>query len=333
VAGQFFFIGVLLALWAIGAMIVMPVIKAIRHLAENPRMRRRRSQVTAIITALVVGLGGVFFLVPVPYHSHAEGVMWLPDDAMVRAGANGFLAEFLIQPGALVAKGDALIQCHEPGMSAQLRRGEAKVAELRAEYAAQFVVDRNKAQIVNEKLLGEEANLALVRERFAELTVRAKADGVFVAQQAVDMPGRYYRKGDLLGYVLGEAQPLARVVVLQQAIDKVRLATDRVRVRRVDQPRHVWSGKVLREVSGAGEYLPSSALSVDGGGEIAVDPRDSKGPKTLERTFQIDVELEDPDQVQHFGQRVYVRFEHQMQPLASQMYRSIRLLFLSSFNV
>ena len=49
--------------------------------------------------------------------------------------------------------------------------------------------------------------------------------------------------------------------------------------------------------------------------------------------FQFDVELDGISRVDHFGQRVLVRFEHQMEPLSVQWYRSIRLLFLSSFNV
>jgi putative peptide zinc metalloprotease protein len=89
----------------------------------------------------------------------------------------------------------------------------------------------------------------------------------------------------------------------------------------------------LREVPGGGEYLPSPALSIEGGGDLAVDPRDSKGPRTLQRTFQFDIELAGIDRVDHFGQHVFVRFEHQKEPLAVQWYRSIRLLFLTSFHV
>ena len=147
------------------------------------------------------------------------------------------------------------------------------------------------------------------------------------------MPGGYSRKGNLLGYVIGTEQPVARVVISQEAADKVRLATDRVWVRLVDQPESVLAGKVLREVPSGGEYLPSPALAAEGGGEIATDPRDTKGPKALQRMFQLDVELGGMSHVDHFGQRVFVRFEHEMEPLSVQWYRSIRLLFLSSFNV
>jgi len=149
----------------------------------------------------------------------------------------------------------------------------------------------------------------------------------------VDMPGRYYRRGELLGYVVGNATPLARVVVPQEAVDRVRLTTDRIQVRPVDQPRLVLEGRVLRAVPAGGEYLPSAALGVDGGGDFAIDPRDAKGPKTLQRTFQFDIELQGLEAVNHFGQHVFVRFEHRMEPLAVQWYRSVRLLLLTNFHV
>jgi putative peptide zinc metalloprotease protein len=333
IAGQFFFIGVLLAIWAVAAMAIFPVIKAVRHLLENPRLRKHRARSVAIAGGLVLGLAGFLVAVPMPYHSNVEGVLWLPEEAMVRASANGFLRELLVAPGAEVVAGEPLIQSNDPTAVAQLRRSEAKVAELEAEYAAQFVTDRGKAQVVREKLAAEQANLTLVRERVADLVTRARTDGVFIVPQVVDMPGRYHKRGELLGYVVGKSTPLARVVVPQEAVDRVRLTTDRIEVRPVDRPRLLLEGRVLRAVPAGGEYLPSAALGAEGGGDLAVDPRDSKGPKTLQRTFQFDIELSGLQAMDHFGQHVFVRFDHHMEPLSVQWYRSIRLLLLTNFNV
>ncbi len=84
----------------------------------------------------------------------------------------------------------------------------------------------------------------------------------------------------------------------------------------------------------AGEaYLPSRALAVDGGGQIATDPRDSSGPKALERMFQFDVALDATPALGVFGERAYVRFEHKREPLAARWYRDVRRLFLSRFGV
>src|SRR5262249_40253239 len=142
IASRFFVIGVLLALWAVGAMAIFPVVKALRHLAENPRFRRHRTRAVTVTTCIVIALSGFLVFMPMPYHSHAEGVLWLPEEAMVRAGANGFLGHFLVEPGAHVVESEALVQCYDTALEAQVRRSEAKVAELQSEYTAQFVSDR-----------------------------------------------------------------------------------------------------------------------------------------------------------------------------------------------
>ena len=218
-------------------------------------------------------------------------------------------------------------------MQAQLKRGEAKIAELEAQYDAEFAADQAKARIVRDKLQSERANLAMLQSRVADLVVRARTDGVFIVPQASDVPGRYVRQGEQLGYVIGKARPLARVVVAQDAIDNVRLITDRVEVRLAERPRVVLRGKVVREVPAGEAMLPSLALAAQEGGAIATDPRDPKNPQALQRFFQLDVELPGAGPIDRYGQRVFVRFDHRMEPLAEQWYRTIRLLFLTSFNV
>jgi putative peptide zinc metalloprotease protein len=333
IAGQFFVIGVILAIWAVVVMAVVPLVKGVRYLLESPTLHVQRRRAIGITVGIVTALMVFLFLVPMPFRSNAEGVIWFSDEAMVRAGANGFVGELLATPGSRVKKGDVLIRCYEPTLEARVRLSNAKVAELEAAYAAEFVSDRSKANIIREQLDSEKVALARIRERAEGLVVRAGTDGVFIAPQADNMPGRYYHKGDLLGYVVEKGQPLARVVVAQDAVDNVRLATDEVTVRHVHRADTVSEGRIVRQAPGGIEYLPSRALSTEGGGLIATDPRDQKGARVLQRMFQFDIELTDDPDAAFFGERVYVRFTHEMEPLGLQWYRSIRLLFLSHFNI
>jgi putative peptide zinc metalloprotease protein len=333
IAGRFFVIGVLLALWAVVAMAVFPVIRAFRFVTASPLLRPHRARALIVSASITAALAGFLLAVPMPYDSHAEGVLWLPEAAILHAGANGFLARFLVAPGTKVATGRALIEMHDPELTAQLHDSEAETAVREAEYNAEFVKDQAKAQIALDKLDSARASLAVVRERVAELVIRARSDGMFTVPQSVDMLGRYYHKGDLLGYVIGKAHPIARVVVPQAAIDEVRHDTDRVLVRLAERPQAVLEGRIVSEVPAGEEMLPSPALSAQGGGEIATDPREPKNPRALQRVFQFDIKLDGAVPVDHFGQRVYVRFEHPMEPLAVQWYRAVRLLFLTIFNV
>ena len=335
IAGEFFIIGVVLAIWAVVAMAVFPLIKTLQHVGSSPRLRQHRRRAVAVTAGTAAVLALLLFVVPMPSRTSAEGVIWLPEQAMVRTAHAGFVDTFLVSPGTAVAEGDLLVRSYDLGLDAQIRQSEAKVAELTATYGAQFVTDRARAGIVREQLESERATLDLLRNRAEGLLVRAGSHGVFISPKAADMPGRYYRKGELLGYVTANATPIARVVVQQESIDLVRLTTDRVSVRFAHRLDVVTGGRIVRQVPAGDEYLPSRALATEGGGRIATDPRDQKGAKTMERMFQLDIELTGQNAARNafFGERVYVRFDHETEPIGLQWYRAIRLLFLSHFHV
>ncbi|MBW6493251.1 MAG: HlyD family efflux transporter periplasmic adaptor subunit [Burkholderiaceae bacterium] len=336
IAGKFFFIGVALAIWAVTVMTVVPVIKTVRSIVDSARLREHRRRVLTVSALVVIGLATLLFVVPAPFRTVAEGVAWLPQSALVRAGNDGFLEAMVATPGKPVAAGDLLMTMSDPSLESSLRAAEARVAELEAVYAAQLVADRARAAIARDQLATEQTALESVRERFDRLRLRAQSAGVFIVPKAVDMLGRYFRQGDLLGYVVEEQQLIARVVVSQDAVDSVRSATSRVQLRFAQHPDRVVQGELRREVPGGDEYLPSRVLSKEGGGELATDPRDTKGARTLERTFQFDVAVS-PGEFSFgeifFGSRVHARFEHDPEPLAHQLYRVIRRLFLSHFHV
>ena len=336
IASEFFVIGVLLALWAVIMMAVLPVFKSVKHAVGSARLRRHRSRVLSVSGGFIAVLLVLLFVVPVPFRTVVEGVVWLPRTAQVRAGHDGFAQRLVATPGTRVQAGELLIEMRDPALATQLRVSEAKVAELEAIHGAQLVADRSQAAIALDQLKAERTALAAVRQRIELLSVRAQTAGTFTLPKSQDLAGRFYRQGDLLGYVLDKPQLIARVVVAQEHVDAVRSATNAVQVRLAHQPELVLQARLEREVPGGVEYLPSRALAAEGGGQLATDPRDSSGARTLARTFQFDVALQlvTPELASlYFGERVHVRFEHPSEPLALQWYRGVRRLFLSQFHV
>src|SRR6185312_1533141 len=141
----FFFIGVILALWAVTAMAVVPVVKGIRHVVNSPRLYRHRARAIGVSLGAAAAIGAFLFLVPIPSHTQAEGVVWLSDQALVRAGENGFLTEILATPGSKVHKGDPLLASTNMTLQTELRISEAKIAELQATLANEQILDRTRA--------------------------------------------------------------------------------------------------------------------------------------------------------------------------------------------
>jgi putative peptide zinc metalloprotease protein len=331
---QFFFVGVVLALWALVMMAVVPVVRALRHLQARPSLRERRPVALAWGGAVLVALLLVVGLVPLPFRVQAEGVVWLPEQATLRAGAAGFVSRFEAQPGSTVRAGQPLVTSVDPTLHAHLRLLQARVDELQALYHAEFVNDRARADIARRQLALAHDELARAQAQAQGLTVVAGSDGVFSVPQPADIPGRHYRQGEVMGHVLGRVQPVVRVVVEQALVGDVSRATQAVQLRLADDIAHPRGGRIVREVPAGQDEAPSRALVSQGGGRIAADPRDPQGRKTLERIFQVDVAFDQPPPLDGaYGQRVFVRFDLRPEPLALQWYRGLRRLFLRHFSV
>ncbi len=332
IAGEFFFIGVVLALWAGVAMLLLPIFRSLSQLGRNPRLSAVRGRAIGVSAVLIALLLIVVVAVPVPLRTQTEGVLWLPEQSLVRAGGNGFQSRFLVAPGAMVRHGEPLAEAVSPLLTAQREVAQARVAELQASVDAQFVGNRAEAEITRQQLVREEAALVSLDERLAALIVTSPSEGRFIVPRADDQDGRFHKKGELLGYVVDPLHPRVRVVIPQGEVDLVSGATREVQLRRASMLEEVITGKVLRLLPGGSADLPSRALATGGGGTLAVDPRDEKGLRTLQRSFQIELELP-PDGLSLYGGRVFVRFEHPPEPLAAQAWRGLRQLFLSRFHV
>ena len=190
-----------------------------------------------------------------------------------------------------------------------------------------------QGDIIRQQLEHEQQALKRVRERHDLLTLRSETDGLLVAPRERDMIEQFFRKGELLGYILDRRELVARTVVTQDDIDLVHARLEGAEIRLADSISRSHPAKVIREMPGGTFELPTAALSPGGGGLIAVDPKDQSGLKTLERIFLLDLSLPADTLSSTFGERVYVRFDHRGEPLASQWYRRLRQLFLSRFNV
>jgi putative peptide zinc metalloprotease protein len=334
VGTRFFFIGIVLAVWGVLMMTVVPLGRGLRALAQQGETRERPLRVYGTATALAAALLLLATLLPLPHRTRAEGVVWLPEEAIVRAGAPGFFRAFDVEPGRVVRAGATLAHCVDPALQAQVRLLQARVDELEASFAVEFVADRARAEIVREQLAHARDALARAQERAAGLVISAGAAGRFTVPQALDMPGRHLRQGQVVGYVIGDAAPTVRVVLDQAAIDAVTTSTRSVQIRLAGAAGQTYAGRIVRQVPAARDEVPSPALTPAGGGRIAVDPRDPKGLRTLERVFQVDVAFVAPPPTPlPFGERVYVRFDHAPEPLAVQAGRALRRLMLRHFDV
>ncbi|MEF7616675.1 PqqD family peptide modification chaperone [Aquincola sp. MAHUQ-54] len=333
IATEYFFFGVAMALWTVGSSIVWPLGKGLAALWREPRFRARATRVRAVLAGTVAVAGIALFVVPMPHHTHAEGVVWAPEDAILRAGGSGFVTRLRAEPGDRIEPGQVLLESVDPELRARLAEQEAKREEAQSRVDAAWGVAPARAGQLQDALHREHAALQRLQDDAALLTLRARAGGELMAGTWHDLPQRYVKKGEVLGYVVGEYVPVVRVVVQQDGVDPVRLATRAVEVKLPQAVGQTLQGRLLREVPKAGTELPSAALGQRGGGEIALDPSDEKGLKALKSVFEFEVELPPGTPVRFLGSRAWVRFAHPAEPIGQRWLRGLRRLFLSHFGV
>ena len=333
VASEYLAVGVAIAVLSLFTSFLMPLAKAVRHVMASPSLRHRRTRAVGIILGLLISATAVVFFVPAPLHTTTEGVVWIPENAIVRAGADGFVQRLLTVPGRTVAEGDALVESEEPTLAAHVKSLQARVEELEAQLESQRFKNRVDAELTGAELGQARAELAEEAGRNQRLTARSRAVGVFSVPTPQDLFGRFVREGQAIGYVLPPGSRMIRATIDQDDIDLVRKRLRRSTVKLTERLEETFPARLVREVPAGSDELPSKALSSSGGGSFAVDPRDSHGTKTLRRVFQVDLEL--PDTVAAsgaFGSRAYIRFDHEWEPVGFQLWRRLRQVLLSRLN-
>ncbi len=332
IAGKFFLIGVLIALWTLLSFIVFPLKKLIEHMSSDPLMQHYRVRSLLAGAMTVALLLSTVMVVEIPTFTVVEGVTWIPIESQVNAGADGFVTHFLAAPNSVVRRGTPLILCEAQKLDKEVNVLKGNLGEVEARYQLSTVTDRAAAEVLKEELIKSKADLARARERVSGLLIRSPADGVFLLPQAEDLPGRFVKKGAPLGYVVDFSHSVVRIVVEQDDVELIRNRTRKIEARLAGNLATVIPAVVVREVPAASNELPSMALSVSGGGSIALDPNESKKPQSFKKNFLFDLELSGTT-LTRVGERAFIRFDHIPETLAMKWYRHIRRVLIKRFDI
>lgn len=329
VAGKFFVIGVILALWSFIGVWVWPAIKTIKKAwtdGDIKREGRDPSLVVPIIAAIVVALFG---LLPFPLTTSVEGVIQYDDDRRVLARESCFV-EWVLEPQSPVQAGEPLLTCASPELDAGLLVAQQQLAEARARRMGVWN-DPVRLKLVDEEIVRLSDEVAETEERRAALTLFAQKAGTWWVPSAEDLLGGFINRGDLIGYVAGDGQVRSRVLVPEKDVALVRDKTQAVNAWAAATDWKVIMIEDWQLSPAATRDIPSPVLAQSGGGSIVPDPSAQK-PQSLEPYFAADIFLP-VGQRGLVEQRIFVQFEHPAEPLIFRIYRVVRRTFLEYFDV
>ena len=332
VTEKFFVIGVLLALWLVTVQILLPILKAIRFVITSPILGTHRNRATLATGAVTVVALALFGFMPIPSYTQAEGVVWLPDEAQIKAEQDGFITDFQARPNQLVQSGDVVLTLSDDTLESKVRIARAKLAELQSQYREKRETELVQAEILKQGIAVAQSELDHLNKKTQSLTVKTAKSGRLLLPDADDLPGRYIHHGELIAYILDDKPPVIRMAVTQDNIGQLRHHIADIKVRLANAPNQIYDATIVRQAPEATNKLPSPALATIGGGKIPVDPANKKELLSLQKIFLVDLKFNPKIKNIPIGTRAYVRINHGSEALSSQWYRRIRQVFLRPFN-
>jgi putative peptide zinc metalloprotease protein len=320
--------GIAFGLLSIFQLFIAPFVRRMRKLLTHPGYKPYRTRIRTAAALMIVGPVFGLLAIPLPYSTEVEGVLWPPDDAIVRMETPGIIETVQVSPFTGVERGRVLIESVDPELSTSIELLRSQINEYRLKSSAAFALNPLESQIIEEHLQDLEKRFQDKLNDQSQLTIRSGAAGRFIVPGNSSLAGNYRQQGDILGYIL---QPINRVKVLvsQQEIDTIAANTTGVELVVVNQPDKVYQATIMTKNPQVTQRLPHKALGTAGGGSILVDPSDGAGLKMLEDMFLLEVKIDSSLENTFIGSRVFVQFQHGNEPLIFRYVKKIQQLFLN----
>ena len=329
--GLHLLLGAVTALWLLAAAVFRPLLRLLDYLRTSPELAGRRSRATGWAA---VGVGGALlalFALPLPDGTRAEGVVWVPEQAQVRAQGEGFVERVLVADGQQVDAGTAIVALRDPVLETALARVQARLRGLDTAYHNVLYEQPAQANAVAQEMRRAEAERDRLLAQLAALSVRSAVAGRVALAHPHDLDGAFLPRGTLVAYVLGDGDAGVRVVVSQADVARLQDQPGPIAVRLADAQSTLLPARLRAQTPAALQQLPSAALGDRAGGRIVTDPADPAGLRTLEPMFTVDLDVPRPA-VERIGGRAWVRFDHGRRPLAQQALLRLRQLFIGQFD-
>jgi len=223
-----------------------------------------------------------------------------------------------------------LISCENHQLRTDLLVLEQQFAEVSAQRQGAWN-EPVQIKIYDDELSRLNSELKESKARLKSLNIYAQAEGVWSVRNAVDLPGVFAKRGDLIGYVITNNNISVRGMISESDIELIRDRTVSMRALQTSDLSSVLTPVSWAVFPAATKEPVSAILTEAAGGSIMMNPS-SATPQSLGRYFIIALEF-DHFPSTYVEERIQLQFEHHPEPIIYRLYRLIRRTFLEYFDV
>ncbi|OYU12146.1 MAG: hypothetical protein CFE38_08555 [Comamonadaceae bacterium PBBC1] len=336
IAGEYLDLGVALAILLTFTSAVLPLFKYLKYLYSDPRLGFRRGQTVAISAGLALLLVGMLTWVPLPDRVRVTGVVEAVQSRQLHTDTDGFFAELLTRPGSQVSAGQPLLRLRHPELEFEIQAAQMQREQLEAQRIQSVSKSSTDLATIERQLESVLQNLTeLNRRREAQLIV-APIAGEWSASELDGVRGQWLARGASVGTIVNPDQWRFVAVLPQVGSHVLGESIERSEVRLRGQEGiniTVAATSVMPFEQG---LLPSRALGMSGGGELAVSPSDPNGVVAAEPFFRIESRLTpdfDASPTLVHGRIGVMRLTLPSRPLLVQWERRLRQFLQRRFRV
>lgn len=210
-------VGLAVAATAVFSWYLLPTIKQIRAIGQlgqqQPVNWWRLSGSGLVAAALLVGL---FCLFSSPASKSAPAIVRFENEAVLRAGSDGFVQAIHVADGQRVSKGELLVELENRGLVTDMELLESQLDECRIQVRQHLQareLAKHQAELERKRSLEEQ--LAEKRTKLAELRLTAPFDGVVLQRNLEHLEGCFLKQGEPV-LTVAESAALEIVVSIEQ---------------------------------------------------------------------------------------------------------------------
>lgn len=286
------------------------------HSAETAPVRGRAvamSVVLLFIAPLII-LG-----IPAPSRVQAAATLARERECVVRAAADGFVAEVNVEEGRIVDAGAAMIRLTSDSRIEEIARASVglRAAEIRRD--AFRSVDPSRAAQQDAEVRRLQGTLTIRRSELVELEHRAPIAGHITQCLRPTDAGRFVREGTPLATVSDGPWQVRGLLTESEVVRAAAKIGDEASFRTANDPTRTLTGRILRIAPLGSRSVEFPELTQLGGGDVAVDPTSHAAAIPY---FVVTVELDDSLDVQLFdGMTGQIRLQASAEPLGASLLR------------
>jgi putative peptide zinc metalloprotease protein len=266
------FVGLAMGGFIVAKLALMSAYRLCKYLWTSEETSPVRTRAIVLSMLICVAIPGSVLFVPFRQNTTAAGIVKRSDDVTVHAGVGGFIERVPVQPGQIVHPNDPLVELRDDMLADVLESAETGLQASEIRLTAYHVTKPTLAQQETQRQAALAARRDRARRDVDHLNVRSPEAGQVVKCPSSEEIGRFVHIGEPLVIIGRGAWQVAALLSEDQFADVQPSVGDEVQLRSLGRPSEVVTAYVTEVRPAGSRTIESPALTVQGGGDIPVDP-------------------------------------------------------------